>query len=167
MAITLNEPVVKAVKSLLATNLAAAIATINTEGAASDGYSIEAPQQLLEYIPELAELVTFPTIGIGDGNSTFEDDIGSSATGVHELIVVVYLQDPDPAALTWRLRRYEQAIVRTVLAGRMLGGPPIWGAGLRRVVPGPMLTDNPDPHAKERAWMSYAGIVIWAKKDEE
>jgi hypothetical protein len=167
MAITLNETTVRAVKTRLEADLEAEIAQINA--AATDDFTIAEPAQVLDYIPYPQILTVFPTIGIGDGVSTFEDDQGNSATGRHELLVVVYLQNADQEALAWQLRRYLQAVTRVVLAGRTLNDTLSgagWGTGLVRISPGPTLADNEDPEAV-KTWMSWGGIVIWAKRDEE
>lgn len=164
MAIELNEPVIAAVyERLLGSDLTDAIDAINAE--VDDGIMVEVPQQVLDYMPTPELLTEFPTIGIGDAPSTFEDDIGSSATGRHELLICVFCQNADQRALAWQLRRYAQAIVRTVLDGRNLGDA-AWGTGLVRVSPGPALADNPDPEAVQD-WMSWTGVQIWAKRDEE
>lgn len=163
---SLNETPVMAVKERLENDLQAALDDINSS--VTDGYEVEPCQQVLTFIPPPDLLTTFPTIGIGDGPSTFEDDNGFEATGRHELLIVCYLQNADQEALAWQLRRYTQAITTTVLAGRELSSTvagAAWGTGLVRISPGPTLADNEDP-AQVRTWMTWAGVQIWAKRDE-
>lgn len=163
MSVTLNEPVVKAVHERLSGGLPAAIAAINA--VVTDGITIENPVEVLDYIPPPGLLTAFPTIGIGDAPSTFEDDQGFSATGRHQLLVVAYVQNDVQGALAWQLRRYAQAIVRVVLDGRNLGDA-AWGTGLVGVYPGQAFADNEDPdHVK--TWMSWVGVRMWAKRDED
>lgn len=163
MAIQLNEPVVLAVVGRLQDQYAEIVDAINAE--VDDGFTIEAPppEQIRGYIPGPGEFTQYPTIGIGDGPSTFEDDEGYSATGRHEILIVVYEQSDDQETLAWRLRRHQQAITRIVLDGRRLDDA-AWGTGLVRIVPGRTLVDDPD---NPQTWMSWTGIQIWAKRDEE
>jgi hypothetical protein len=161
MTITLNEPVIDALVARLNTDLAAQITAVNGEH--SDSFTVETPAQVLDFVPPRSHLSKFPTIGVADGPSRFEDDIGGSATGRHEIMVLVFLQDEDQRGLARKLRRYSQAIVRTVLAGRNLGSG-AWGTGLVSVVPGPTLGDHPE---NPRTFMSWTAVTIWAKKEEE
>ena len=161
MAIELNEPVVDALVSRLNSNLAATITTVNGEH--SDDYDLDNPEQVLDYIPPTSLLTAFPTIGIGDGPSRFEDDIGASATGVHQVMVVVYLQEAEQVALARKLRRYAVAIARVILEDRNRGSD-AWGTVLNRVDPGPTLADAPE---NPQTFMSWVGLTITAKRDEE
>lgn len=164
MAITLNEPIVKQLQTILAANLPAEVTAINAAAnTVADGFTIEDPAQVLDFVPPVEYLTTFPTVAIGDGPSTFADDNAWSATGRHTLFIVCFLQDPDQQALAWRLRRYEQALIRVVLANRNLGTA-AWGTVLDGIDPGPTLVD--DPKAPQ-TWLSWAGIRIVAHKDEE
>lgn len=161
MAIELNEPIVRALVERLEAELPAAIAAVNQD--VDDGIQIAEPAQVHDFLPTPNLLTVFPTIGIGDGPSTFSDDTGFSATGEHHLLVVCYLQDASQNALARQLRRYVRAVARVVLAGRRLGDA-AWSVSLVRVVPGPTLADDPeDP----REWMSWSGIEIAAKRDED
>lgn len=161
MAYELNEPVVAALKARLEEEMTATIAAINE--AATDGFQLSAPSQVLDYIPPPSDLLEPPVIGIGDAPSRFEDDIGSSATGRHELLIVAYDQSDEQRALAWKLRRWSQAIARISLSTRKLGSA-AWGTGLVGIRPGPTLVDNPE---KPRDWFSWVGVTIWAKTEEE
>jgi hypothetical protein len=162
MAIELNEPIIAEIKSRLVDDLPAAIAAINTERVDDVVLVAPAAEDILEFIPTPALLTVFPTIGVGDGGSRFEDDIGSSATGKHEILIVAYLQSAEQHELAVQLRRYMVAIARVILAGRNLDSA-AWGTGLVGTYPGPTLTDNPEDPTE---WMSWSGIRIWAKREE-
>ncbi len=165
MAIQLIEPIIVELVDRLRNDFAAHVTTINA--AVTDGFTIEAPgaDQVLGYPPAPELLTVFPTLAVSDGRSTFEDDTGYSATGRHLVLICAYAQDADQEALAWRLRRYSQAIVRTVLEGRKLDTA-AWGTGLDGVYPGPAYVDNPDPESVQ-TWMSWVGVRIWAKREEE
>lgn len=162
MYLKLNSPVIVALRQRLVDDLPTVIAEINAD--VTDGFEIPSiePASILSYIPPPSDRLQPPTIGIGDGKSLFEDDIGSSATGRHELLVVVYEQASDQERLAETLRRWTQAIATVALEGRRLGDG-AWGTGLIGTAPGPTLTDNPeDP----REWFSWSGLRLWAKRDE-
>jgi hypothetical protein len=163
MPITLNQPIIVEVQQRLNSDLATNIAAVNAEQ--TDGFDVEVPgtEEIFDYIPPPGLLTAFPSVGIGDGPSRFEDDIGSSATGRHELLIVAYEQDADQRALAWKLRRHCQAIVRTILDGRNLDSA-AWGTGLVAIRPGPTIEDDPD---NPKVWTSWSGVHIWAKKEEE
>lgn len=155
----LNEPVVTALRDRLEAELPAAVAEVNA--AVTDGITIEPPAQVLDYVPNLEELTVFPTVAIQDLPSRFEDDIGSSATGRHQLQIVTFVAVPELRALAWSLRRHARAVATVALAGRSL--PPAgWGTTLERVDPGPTLSQEEGP----RTWMSWVGVVINARTDE-
>jgi hypothetical protein len=163
MYLKLNSPVVVALQERLVEALPDVIAEINAD--VTDGFEIPSiePAQVLPYIPPPSDRLQPPTIGIGDGKSLFEDDVGFSATGRHELLVVVYEQASDQEALAWILRRWTQAIATVALDGRRLGAG-AWGTGLIGTAPGPTLADNPqDP----QEWFSWSGLRLWAKRDED
>lgn len=162
MAIELNEPVVVALQQRLVEDLPAAIAAVNEQ--VTDGFTLGEPIDILPYVPPPSDQLSPPTIGIGDAPSRFEDDSGFSATGRHELLVVVYDQSSNQEALAWQLRRWAKVIARVALADRTLGGNAAWGTGLVGTVPGPTLVDDPE---NPREWFSWVGIRLWAKRDEE
>lgn len=123
------------------------------------------PEQVFDFIPPPSYLTTFPSIGIQDTASLTEDDTGHSATGKHTMGIVVFCSDPDQHILAWQLRRYMQAITRTVLAGRNLGSEPslaAWATGFDRIAWGPTLESTASP----TTWMSFAMLQIWARREE-
>ena len=160
MAIQLNEPVIAALRDRLEDDLPAAITSLNAS--VTDGFTISNPVNVYDFIPPVALLLDFPTVGIGDAPSTFEDDQGFSMTGRHRLLICAYLSDPDQRALAWKLRRYSQAIVRVLRSDQQIG--PGWGSGVERIDPGPTLTDNPEA---PQTFTSWVGVAIWVKTDEE
>lgn len=158
----LNEPVVAALKTRLETDLPAVIAQVNA--AVTDGFTITDPKQVLDFLPPQSHLTAFPTVAIGDGPTRFEDDIATSATGRHEIMMLAFLQDSDQRALAWKLRRYGRAIASTALQGRALGSAQGWGMGLVSIVPGPTLGDDPE---HPRTFYSWTAVTIWVKGDED
>lgn len=155
---SLNEPLVTGLRSRLEASLPATITEINST--VTDGYTIVNPVQVFDFIPQAELLTAYPTIGIGDLPSTFEDDTGFAVTGRHGLQIVVFLADPDQRALAWRLRRYLQAIVTVALSNRQIGDAV--GLTLRRIVPGPTLDVSRDPET----WVTWAGVDIGALRFE-
>lgn len=156
----LNENIILELVNRLRTDLPAEIATINARSEV--GVQITMPDDIFEFIPPPGLLMNYPTIGIGDAPASFEDDIGSSATAVHEILIVAYEQAGDQRELAWKLRRLSQAITTVALAGRELGTA-AWGVTLRNVIPGPTLVDDAE---NPREWMSWVGVRIVAKSDE-
>jgi hypothetical protein len=143
----LNEPVVKALAAQLAAQLPGAVDTVNAD--VTDGYTILYPVQVHDHVPLLTTLagVGFPAVAIEDMGTRFEDDIVSSVTGVHRVAVLVFLANPDPEALAWQLRRYQQAVMLAVQADRTLGGESnAWTTRLRGIEPGPFLEPSREPN---------------------
>ncbi len=159
--IELNEPIVAALVERLTTGLPAVIAAIN--GEIDDEATLAESIAVLDYIPPPSDLLEPPVIGIGDGRGGFEDDTGFSATGKFELLITVYEQADDQQLLVRRLRRWAKAIARVALDGRNLGEA-AWGSRLVGTRPGPTLVDNPD---QPREWLSWTGLLIEFKRDEE
>lgn len=162
--IQLNEPAIAAVKQRLEDGLADVVDTINAE--TSDEISLPQPYEILDYLPTPNVLNDTPTIGIGDGPTTFEDDLGHYSIGRHELLIVVYVQHEDQRQLAWQLRRYLQAITRVVLDQRNLGDGG-WGTTLIGTRPGDTLGDVGSDPDSVRSWLSWAGVAIRVKGDED
>jgi hypothetical protein len=123
------------------------------------------PAQVFDFVPPPSYLTEFPTVGIQDTATLAEDDTGSTMTGRHSMGIVVFCSDPDQHLLAWQLRRYIQAITRTVLRDRTLGmESPLaaWGVGFERVSWGPTLESVATP----TTWMSFAMLQIWARREE-
>ena len=172
MTIRGTEQAVDALRDRLEADLPAAITAINAEApATADGYTIENPQLVLDYVPPLDHLNTFPTVCVAQGPGRFEDDNAWHATGVYELAAVAFLQDSDQQALTRRIRRYNLALMRVVLKDRNLGsgtGIP-WGVTLKRIDFGPALADMDGlaDDAPPRAYITFTAVVVEVKLDEE
>ncbi|MGH9380882.1 MAG: hypothetical protein ACRD2Z_09770 [Thermoanaerobaculia bacterium] len=173
MTLRLVEPAVDALRDRLEAALPAEIEAINAEAAAvADGYTIEGPQLVLDYVPNLDLLNQFPTVAIAnEGTGRFEDDNAWSATGLYELGVVSFIQDADQQALVRRLRRYTLAVTRVALDDRNLGsgtGIP-WGVVLKRINYGPALADTTGLREGEppNAYLSFSVVTIEVKLDED
>lgn len=151
----LNEPIIGGVQQLLTDGLPAALAARDT--------GLPVPVEILPYMPPVVMITDYPTIGIGDAPWRIEDDNAHSWTVRADLLVVVHLQDADPEALSWALRRYVQAMLEVVSNDRTLAGT-AFGADGWRGEPGPMLSDNPD---KPQQFMAWSGFSFWAKVDED
>lgn len=163
MTLRLIEPAVDALLSRLQSDLPAAVTTVNGEH--SDGYTIEAPAQVYDFVPPESMLTDFPTVGITHVDGRFEDDIGSSATGVYRLAVYTFVQDSDQEALAKKIRRTTLAVARVVLASRNFGtgsGVP-WGVTVDRIDYGPALADTDKPES----YMSFSVLTVQVKLDED
>lgn len=163
------EPVIAALKKRLDDDLPAAIDAVNAE--VTDGTLVEQPQQILDHIPPHEILLAFPTIGVGEGIGRWQDDTGFESTGVHELSVVAFIQASDQQTLVRQLRRMRRAVLRTVMADRVLqdAADPscnrAWGVMLRQVIPGPTLGDLQAEQVV--TWLSWVRVVIEARSDSE
>ncbi len=162
------EPVIKALHKRLTEDLPVAVDAVNAN--VTDGTVIEDPgDQIFDYIPPVETLLTFPTVGIGEGTGRWEDDIGAEVTGRHEVSIVAYVQASDQQTLVRQLRRTRAALLSVVMDGRVLEDAVdpsrnrAWGVLLRQIVPGPTLADL---QAEQIAsWMSWTRIVIECRSD--
>src|SRR5690242_18306430 len=107
-----------AMQQRLASNLPADLATVNA--AITDGYTLENPAEVLDYLPPISMIVRFPTIGIlvGGAPGTFEDDVAWTATGKYVLSIVTVIQDGEQVALNRKLRRYNACVANVALQTR-------------------------------------------------
>lgn len=157
---------VNALVTRLTDDLPAAVDEINQ--AAQDDHLIAAPTRILDYIPSLGSLYDPFTVAIGHGPGRFEDDLGFEAVGVYDVSVVAFVQDPDQQALARKVRRYQLALLRTVLQGRNLGsgtGLP-WGMQLLRADFGPSLGDRPSGDEPPAAFLTWTTIDVRLRLDE-
>lgn len=114
------EPVVTALTAALESGLPAVVAAINTTY--DDGYRIEAPAQVLDYMPLASELQDFPVVAIEHGPLKWLDDTGFEATGQIDLIVCAFVAHDEPRGLTKTVERYMLALHRTIFTNtRTLG----------------------------------------------
>lgn len=156
----LNEPLVTALQQRLTSELPGLIDQINARQPA-DGALLDYPVAVLDYIPPPDSIADFPTFGIQDLPSKFEDDIGSALTGYHELAVICFETEADPRMLAWKLRRYAQAMMSAAIDTRRLGDG--WGCGPKGNWPGPTLDVQKNP----QVYMSWTAVGIWARRDEQ
>jgi hypothetical protein len=155
----LNEHLIAAMVARLTADLPGVIDTINAE--ATDGLVIPYVDQVLDYVPTPTILNRFPTVAVQDGPSDFQDDVGWSATGVHDLVLVTFVQDADQQRLATMLRRYTRAVANVAMAGRTVGDA--WGVTLNGILPGPTLGRGEEP----REWISYTGVSVRLKSEED
>lgn len=163
----LNEPVIRALADRLRDELPAELAELAGGLPADEAWVLEPPAAVFDYPAAIGELDQFPVLTLTDRPSQIRDDTGSSATGRHEVLIVIHLTQPDQRLLAWGLRRYVQAVVRVALRGRQLGTGSqdgAYGTGLSAIVPGEAL-EVADP-AGVRTWHAWAGVVVWAEREE-
>jgi hypothetical protein len=160
----LQEPVVTALQNQISNQISAAVAAVNAD--VTDGYTILTPTKVHGHVPMLSVLsgAGFPAVGIEDGPTRFEDDLVSSVTGWHQLVIVPFIANPDPEALVWQLRRFQQAIMLCIQADRTLGGV-VWTTRLLGNEPGPLLAPA-DREAADNSYVSWTGITVECGRSE-
>ena len=163
------EPVIASLLARLQAGLPAAIDAVNA--AVTDGTLIDSPRQIVDYIPPPELLLDFPTVGIGEGVTRWEDDNGHEVTGRHEIAVMAFVQADDQQTLVRQLRRTRAALLATIMDGRTLADVTdptrnrAWGVLLRRADPGPTLGDVQSDQV--RSWMSWVTVVIECRSDSQ
>lgn len=144
----LNVDVIHAIKAKIDANIAAYVTSTNSD-LVNNGVLAEAPLQVLDYLPSVANLLQFPTVGIGEGPIDFQDDTGWSATGTFDIAIVLFVREAtgNRFNLAWKLRHTMAALASCVLTDRDVGAG--WGVVLRSIEPGPVLRsrDNAAPDA--------------------
>ncbi len=131
----------------------------------TDGATVDAPVQILDYVPPLDQLDQFPVIGIGDAPGRWEDDTGFEATGVYGLTVVWFLQDADQQTLARKARRTLQVLLSCVMDQRKWDDEH-WGVTLQGTRPGGALADRPGPNEPPTAYLTWVGVAVTVKTDE-
>lgn len=154
-------PVILELQRRLEENLPARIDAINLQNPDGTDFAIGYPSAVLPYAPPISEVVEVPLLAIIDGQTDFVADRGSEAEADHDVTIACYMQDSDPRALAWKLRRYSRAITETVLAGRT-GNPAFWGIQLRAITPGPALGNRNNPGLV----LSWTSVTVRASTDE-
>lgn len=166
----LDEPVIQAILARLEdpaqlnAQVAQIAATVTDPDQAASLVPVD-PANINDFVPPPSFLVAFPAIGLQDMGTRLEDDTGHSATGRHVVGVVIFCSDPNQEILAWQLRRYAQAVTRTILAGRTLNDTitgAAWGTGLDQIAWGPTLSSTATP----QTWMSWCVVSIWARREE-
>jgi hypothetical protein len=163
----LTEPIVAALVERLENELPAVLAAINA--GVTDGYELRAPQLIIPQVPSVGTLRQWPTIGIQDLGLTFEDDIGSSFVAVAGLVVLVFEQSANLMELSWRLRRWERALVSILPKNRSLGpasDPDAYSVQPVRTIPGPTLGDSEDPKLV-KTHVSWTGLELRCYREED
>lgn len=163
MAVTVMEgvePIIDAIITRFNDEVAAAVATVNARD--TKGIELAAPptSAILDYVPTPSLLTHFPTIAIEDGASRLTDDNGWAATGLDELVIVVFEQDADQRRLAIKLRRWQLIIRSIVLQDRTVG--PAWGLVDKGTRPGPTLGRNEDP----QDWMSWTALMVEVRSEQ-
>lgn len=127
-------------------------------------------EEILDYMPNLGGLLTFPTVAIGHGPGTWTDDTGFSATGTYDLLIVAFVQHADQRILAQHVRRYQLALLRTVLTNsRNLGtgdGIP-WSIVVKAMDFGPSLGQQPGADEPFTAFLTWTALSITCKLDED
>lgn len=131
----LNVGGVRALKTRLDTDLAAVIAQVNAEAGVE--VQLDTTYTVFDFVPAVANIIQWPTLGIAEGEVNFEDDTGWSATGRFDLAIVIFMRDPDRYQLAWKLRHMARAVATCVLKNRDMGQG--WGMTLQGIEPGPLL----------------------------
>lgn len=158
----LDEPIIAALVAQLRANVAAEVDAINAD--VTDGRMIEPPAQILDYAPTPSDLQGgFPIIGVASAPSKFEADLVTSVVGVHQIILVGVISNPDPSVLEWQLRRYLRLMMNIVQLDRTYGGR-CRGTILDRADPGP-LVKNTNPNI-DAAWLSDCYLWLRCTRDE-
>lgn len=157
--LTLSEQLVLDIAERLATGLPDYVDQVNARFTDPE-FPIDYPQ-ILDFMPTIAYLTTFPTVAIAEGDIHFEDDTGWSATGRHDFSVVVFDQHFDQRALAFHMRRLMSAALSCVMEGRDVAG---WGLVLGSVTPGPILRNRESPDGKDVLGIRSASFSI---RDEQ
>lgn len=170
-SIQLNEPIVRAIVAQLGAPLNTAIDAINGETASTaDGFLLEHPTEVLDYVPHISQIRAFPLVGIQDGPGNFEDDLGHSQILVADQQVWIFAQDQDPQALARKLRRYRRAVVRALFPPDRLWTSGPWSgpvfAQFRGYQPGQLLGELNDEEDAVTSWMNYERVTIRLRNDE-
>lgn len=163
MAVTVMEglePIIDALVARLVAELPAAVAEVNARDTKGITLTVPDTEAILDFVPTPSVLNRFPTIAIEDGPSRLTDDVGWAATGVDDLVVVVFEQHADQRELALRLRRWQLIVRSIILQGRELD--PAWGLVDKGTRPGPTLGRPEDP----RDWLSYTATVLEVRSEQ-
>ena len=159
----LNEPIIAAVTRNLETYLSSELAVTRSDLADDEQEALPDPAAIYDFVPPPGLLTAFPVVAIEDSETRFDDDTGSSATGLHTLGIVCFLVNPDQRQLAFGLRRYLQAIVRTVLRDdRKDPNGAYWAVNPQGVSYGPTLESEENP----RTYMSWAVARFEFRREE-
>lgn len=133
---------------------------------------IDHAASILDHVPPVETLYQTPVVGVAEGPQRLEDDIGTSATAVSELVVVCYLQAAEQQRLVTHLRRWRTVLLGACLpAGRVIphatlpGVNAAYSVALVRIDPGRTIGEM---DAEQVAtWLSWVRLVLEVRHDEE
>lgn len=158
----MSAALVPAIVAQLETNAQAQVDAINA--AVTDGFTIDAPVQVLDFAPTPASLEgALPLLGVADFPTRFEDDLIHSTTIVCQFAIVAVIANVDERALAWQLRRYRTLIANLVQVDRTFGGvcrPALFD----QVQPGAYM-ENTNPE-RGHSWLSWFYYLITCRTDE-
>jgi hypothetical protein len=166
----LEEPVVLAAVGLLEANLPGVISEMNAT--IDDGYTLDSVKQFLPFLPIPTVLQGgMPTVGVGEIQGRFYDDLQTSINMAHRFVVLLVVQNADHETLVWQLRRLASCAINVMQADRLQG--PAQQGGLFSVNfigtdPGPVLADV-DPingDLPPRSYMSWTGLIFEGTRAE-
>lgn len=160
----LIEPIVYGVTAFLTAGLPAQLTQI-TAGYA-DGIVLDAPAAVFDYMPARSELV-FPCVCVLPGQSQSRADAGGWMDGEHSLSVAVFVQEQETRALSYKLLRYQRAVIELVEANRYgvpdRDGNQAWtGLNFLQTVPGDRFRHDSNP----KAYVDHTTIMLRAMRQE-
>ncbi len=172
MTLQLTEPVAAALVARLVAGLNAQIDIVNAQSGDEVALHHIDDARILDHLPTLEMMTSFPVIGVGEGNASFEDDTGHSMTGRYQFAVCVYESDVDRQVLATKLRRLRLAVARCAVGARGplydAAGENIAAYGVRpiRLMPGDVIGDYNQHERRVTSFMAWCGLVIECLADE-
>ena len=172
--VELNEPIIKALVSLLNEKLGPQVTAIN--GELLDDFVLEPPVAVLPYMPFSLTLEQgMPIVAVQDLPTTFENDLQHSMESESMLGIASILQTSDHQTLAWQLRRYTQAVMQVIQNDRMADTSSVLREQAAVIYtefvttePGPMLGDR-DPDADgvpPTSFRSWTWLIIKCRRQE-
>ena len=160
----LIEPVVYGITTFLTNELPAQLTAI-TAGY-SDGIVLDPPAAVFDYMPARSELV-FPCACVLPGQSQTRADAGGWMDGEHAVSVAVFVQEQETRALSYKLLRYQRAVIELVQAHRNgypdRDGNMAWtGLNFVQTVPGDRFRHDSNP----KAYVDHTTIMLRAMRQE-
>lgn len=157
--LTLSEPLVTDIKHHLDDKLQGYVDAVNARFTDPE-YPIDYPM-VLDFMPTISYLTSFPVVAVAEGEITSEGDVGWSFIGEHDLSIVVFEQCFDQRQLAFHMRRLMSAALSCVMEGRNVTG---WGLRLGSVSPGPILRRRESPDGRDVLGIRSASFSI---RDEQ
>lgn len=171
----LNEPIIKQLVAVLEAGLPQEVIAHNA--AATDGIELDAPAQILDYMPVPGSYGGgLPIIGIQDLPGRFENDLQHSMEATYGFGIAAVLQTADHRTLAWQLRRYLEVIASVIQADRQLGTASLMRKAPANVLytkfegtePGPLLGNrNPEAsNAPPDSYRSWSWLILECTRQE-